>query len=364
MTKVREQLIGLVSAAVKGGEGDIGAVDGIDWKALLAEASRQGVKGLVWSFVQSHPTCASSLSFEDKMEWYGNVRMTEAKIAKMWDEANEFATTLNEHCPDLRCVVLKGIDYAHYWPNPLHREFGDLDSWFGDDFERSNETAESIGARVEYHGDDKHTHTRFNGLMVENHRDFTDRLSRMDLLAEDTLREFMALRPARPMADNLALFSPNENFSALYLVLHAQGHFDEGIRLRHVLDWLFFVRAKQAEIDWARVVPAMKALGIYNFACCMTEICITLGADFKEIRNKHFGDFSGPCKELSRRMRDDIMGEQPYVYDMRMWKKALRILRRSRRLWTFRSLLSESYFHHMWTALAYNSVTGLKPKFG
>ena len=358
MTRLQQQLIELIRIALTGKFSSENILDAIDWQEILELASIQGVKGVVWSAIQDNPKVVALLCLDDKLEWWGHIRNTEAKTTDMFNKSAEFAARLSP----IPCVVLKGIDYARYWPNPRHREFGDLDCWCADQFEESNKRSVEIGATVEYESGGKHTHTKYKGLTIENHQYFTDMRIKAECVANRILQE--CIGDEFKEIENTKLLSPNANFSALFMTEHAQGHFIlEGISLRHVLDWYFFLRKEVDNIDWTKVIPAMKEMRIWEFARCMTQICI----DFLEKNDRlhelfELADGEVQRQRLSRLMLEDIIGEQPDVYDMRLSKKALRILRRSRRMLRFRKLMSESYMTMLWRSLVYNSVTGLKPK--
>lgn len=358
VTKLQQELLELIKTALTGETSAGFALDAINWKELFKLAARQGVKGVVWTAIQDNPHIAEHLSMEEKLEWWGHVRIAESKLKGMFNKSAEFASLLSP----IPCVALKGVDYARYWPNPRHREFGDLDCWCVGQFEESNRRSLEIGASVEYEEGGKHTHTHYKGMTIENHQYFTDRRLKSECRANEILMETIG-RDFKEI-EGTKLLSPNASFSALFMTLHAHGHFiPEGIALRHVLDWYFFLRAEADNVDWTKVIPAMKEMRIWEFARCMTQIC----NDYIEENPKLFKLFElaedqSWRQQMSLMVLEDILGEQPDVYDMRLRKKALRILRRSKRMFRFRKLMSESYIAKMWQSLVYNSVTGIKPK--
>lgn len=328
-----------------------------DWYALLEAAAKVGVKGVVWQGIEIQKAAGGvSMDLDSMLEWWGQTRNTEAETKKMYDLSVEFA----EKLLPIRCVVLKGIDYARYWPNPMSREFGDLDHWSGNDFDAVNIKAEEMQAKVKEEGY-KNNIINYKGLTIENHRYFTEfNGTRQGKETERILGE--TIGTSFSPINGTSLLSPNANFTVLFMLRHAQLHFlDEGIELRHVLDWLFFLSVEQDNIDWNQAFPAMKTMGMLSFACVMTQMCVKhFGLELKEeylaMLEKSF-----VSESLLEKFVNDIMGDKPEVYDMRLYKKALRILRRSKRMLVFRELLNESYLSKMWQSLVYNSITGIRP---
>ncbi len=60
-------------------------------------------------------------------------------------------------------------------------------------------------------------------------------------------------------------------------MVHAQNYFtEEGIHLKHVLDWYFFVRKYHDSIDWASMDGIYKELNVIIFKDLMTAFCIEI----------------------------------------------------------------------------------------
>lgn len=55
------------------------------------------------------------------------------------------------------------------------------------------------------------------------------------------------------------VYVPSPNLHALFLLRHACSHFvAEGITLRNVLDWAFFMEKHSKEVDWKWLMPKIK----------------------------------------------------------------------------------------------------------
>ena len=327
-----------------------------EWWALYKMCAVHGVKAVVFDFVRQLPKSEAP----DRallMQWLSAATGVEQTMRRrMQMAAEEFAEAMEKS--EIPVVVLKGLAFAQYYPNPLHRECGELDCYMMGKKEEGDLAAVELGGTLEEAGY-KHSHLSYKGLTVENHRFFTDfDNTPTGMLTEQTLGELM--QDAHAYMGKSKLCCPSANFNTLFLLKHAQGHFmDEGIRMRHVLDWALFLKAKQEEVDWLCILPMLEITRTAQFAGVMTAIAMRqLHID---VHNK---GLMALAKSAEQRMVEvvlaDIMGEQPAIYVDGLWHKTKRILRRFRRMWKFRTLASESYPRMVWNAFAFSSYVKRK----
>lgn len=328
-----------------------------EWRAMYRLSVVHGVKAVVFDFVRQLPKSEAP----DRallMEWLSAATAVEQTMRRMQITAEEFAEEMEKR--EIPVVVLKGIAFAQYYPNPLFRECGDLDCYMMGKKEAGDLAALELGGRMEEAGY-KHSHLIYKGLTIENHRFFTDfDNTPTGRLTEQVLGEL--IQEEQTNLGNSKLRCPSANFNALFLLKHAQGHFiDEGIRMRHVLDWALFLKTKQEEVDWLRLLPMLETTHTAEFAGVMTAIA----AQHLHI-NIHNKGLLALAESAESRMVEavvtDIMGEQPAIHVKGLWHKTKRILRRFRRMWKFRSLASESYPRMVWNAFAFSSY--MKRKVG
>ena len=328
-----------------------------EWWALYKMCAVHGVKAVVFDFVRQLPKSEAP----DRallMQWLSAATGVEQTMRRMQITAEEFAEEMEKR--EIPVVVLKGLAFAQYYPNPLHRECGDLDCYLMGKKEEGDLAAVELGGKVEEAGY-KHSHLIYKGLTIENHRFFTDfDNTPTGIRTEQALSELM--QEAHIYIGDSKLYCPSVNFNALFLLKHAQGHFmDEGIRMRHVLDWALFLKAKQQEVDWLRILPMLETTHTTLFAGLMTAIAI----QHLHVDVHHEGLLalaSNAEQKMVEAVLADIMGEQPAIYVDGLWHKVKRILRRFRRMWKFRLLASESYPRMVWNAFAFSSY--MKRKVG
>ena len=321
-----------------------------DWKVVYHTCRHQGMTAVLFDFVRQLPKSEAP----DKallMEWLSAATAVEQTMQRMQVTAGEFAEAMEKR--EIPVVVLKGIAFAQYYPNPLLRECGDLDCYMMGKKEEGDLATLELGGTMEEAGY-KHSHLIYKGLTIENHRFFTDfDNTPTGMLTEQVLGELM--QEAHTYIGGSKLCCPSANFNALFLLKHAQGHFiDEGIRMRHVLDWALFLREKQEEVDWSKVLPMLEVTHTAQFAGVMTAIAVRYLRI--EVLNKGLLALASNAEQkMVNAVLADIMGDQPAIYVDGLWHKTKRILRRFRRMWKFRSLASESYPRMVWNAFAFSS---------
>ena len=321
-----------------------------EWWALYKMCAVHGVKAVVFDFVRQLPKSEAP----DRallMQWLSAATGVEQTMRRMQMAAEEFAEEMEKR--EIPVVVLKGMAFAQYYPNPLYRECGDLDCYMMGKKEEGDLAAVELGGKVEEAGY-KHSHLIYKGLTIENHRFFTGfDNTPTGILTEHALSKLM--QEAHTYMGSSKLCCPSANFNAVFLLKHAQGHFiDEGIRMRHVLDWALFLKAKQEEVDWLRLLPMLETTRTAEFAGVMTAIAVQhLHINIIDKGLLALAESAEP--RMVEAVLADIMGEQPAIYVDGLWHKTRRILRRFRRMWKFRSLASESYTRMVWNAFAFSS---------
>ena len=321
-----------------------------EWRALYRVCVVQGVTAVVFDFVKTLPK-SEAPDMALLMEWLSAATAVEQTMRRMQITAEEFAEEMERR--EIPVVVLKGLAFAQYYKNPLHRECGDLDCYMMGKKEAGDLAALELGGTMEEAGY-KHSHLLFKGLTIENHRFFTDfDNTPTGMLTEQVLGEL--IQEEQTYIGDSKLSCPSANFNALFLLKHTQGHFiDEGIRMRHVLDWALFLRAKQEEVDWSKVLPMLETTRTAQFAGVMTAIAVRSLSI--EVLNKDLRTLASNAEQkMVKAVLADIMGEQPPIYVNGLWHKTKRILRRFRRMWKYRSLASESYPRMVWNAFAFSS---------
>lgn len=340
----------LLRASIGGQTGLSRPFSSQEWEGVYQVCRQQGVTAVTFNFVKSLPK-EEAPHRALALEWFSAATGIERTLLQMQIVAEDFAKRMKEK--QIPVVVLKGIAFAQYYPNPLHRECGDLDCFLMGKKAEGDQCALEMGGRLEESGY-KHSHLSYKGLTIENHQFFTDFNNTPTGIATERLLAQLIQEGCSPLGDT-HLLCPPPLFNALFLLKHAQGHFiSEGIRMRHVLDWALFLQKEQDMLDWPRLLSMLETTRTMSFAAVMTAIAV----QYLHIEI-HNADLQAQTEGVDRRLLDavlaDIMGDQPAIYVEGLWHKTKRILRRFRRMWKFRSLASESYPRMVWNAFAFSS---------
>lgn len=355
MTKLKTPIFNILSCVVNENQIDWSQFNHFppsDWEFFYTLSKRQGVTAIIFETIKNLPKEVAPPK-AITLKWLSHALSIEQQMQKKEAVAVEFAEKLSER--GIQTVVLKGLAYASYYPNPYHRESGDLDCYLLGQKELGDKVTVEIGGKMEEAGY-KHSHLYYKGLTIENHNyltsfDSTKLGIKTERLLQDCIKE-----GCQPIG-NTKLLNPSADFNALFLIKHAQRHFiKEGICIRHLLDWAFFLKAESQNVNWNKVVPMMRECRILNFARVLTNLCVEkLGMSI------NIAELTTPMK-ISDAVLKDILGEQPDLFHENFMQKIGRIVRRFYRMWKFRSLADESYCRLVWNSLTFNSYLKRNPK--
>lgn len=283
MRTLDHQLLALVRLAVNEHSSAPLAVNDCSWSELSKQAQAQGVSVLVIDGLQryltSHPDCRpfAKETAEEKMQrmqWFGQVLGYEQMYVRHERNMAELARFYAQH--GIRMMVLKGYGLSLDWPMPSHRPVGDLDIYnFGKWQEADALVAGLSGVKVD-EGHEHHTVFTFKGVPVENHYDFINTKAHRDApMIEERLKQLAETGGRGVEVQGATICLPSANFNAVFLMRHMGQHFaGEHLNLRQVLDWGFFVRAHQGEVDWPLAIAFLKEIGLYTFFNQINALCV------------------------------------------------------------------------------------------
>lgn len=254
--------------------------NGLDWNSLVNLASRQGVLSLSLDGMRlmeqscKIPKISSldGLSRELLIRWELSSKKQEARNKKQRAVIKELVALFQEN--GIEMLLLKGIGLSELYPNPNHRECGDIDIFLFGDYEKGNKVIEELDIEVEKDGS-KHSKFFFKGVPVENHKTFlnvdhtkTDENLEKHLLEVLRVQGFETL-----MIDHIPVRIPTPDFTAIFLCRHDITHFlASGLVLRHFCDLALFFHKNIARIDYADFEKIMKDEGQYSLICSFLVI--------------------------------------------------------------------------------------------
>lgn len=292
------------------------AVTPEEWAEMFRLSKTQGVTAVVFEKLsaafdecEDFPRPPKALT----LNWYAQSQSIERKMAIIHKRSEEFAGLMEEK--GLHTLVLKGIAVSSYYPNPLHREFGDLDCYlfegtvdnirWGSGYEKGNLLAEELGAHVR-RGHYKHSHVVFKKQEIENHQYFLPiRGSKANKALEKQLRKCVETKGFHTK-EGTALLCPNADFNALFLTAHAMNHFlYESVKVRHLLDWALFLRAEQENVDWDLFWTWCDKMHFTRFVQCLNHLC-RIHFDLRVPSLEEKREPSAVTESLSVRILSDI----------------------------------------------------------
>lgn len=263
----------------------------IEWSAIKALADAHGLSAIVLDGLASFPFSrleAYEMPQMLRLQWIGEVMQSYETRYALYEKAiGSLAGFYNQH--GYKMMVLKGYACSLDWPNPKHRPCGDIDIWqFGKQKEADAVLAKEKGVKIDT---SHHHHTVFewDGFSVENHYDFINvhhHKSNAEFekilkhLGEDD-SHFVVLNGDASTGSAAKVYLPSPNLHALFLLKHLMMHFaSEGIMLRQVVDWGFFVEKHGKDIDWDYVLDVLDQFGMHQMFNTINAICVgDLGFD-------------------------------------------------------------------------------------
>ena len=221
----------------------------------------------------------------------GLTLIAEDKYAARLQVIEDLGQLFAEH--KIPFMVLKGYGISLYYPKPIHRAFSDVDMYSLGSFQKADDILqESLGIGI---SNEVHHHTTcvYKGILIENHYDIINTVQhRSNARFEEILKDEAAKDIKEHSIGEFKILLPSAMFNALFLMRHMAMHYAaERVSLRHLCDWMLFIKAEYNNIDWARVDELYQQFNMKRFADAITGICIEhlgLSADYipNTIRDK------------------------------------------------------------------------------
>ena len=299
-----EMLFALLRASLHRKETEtdfFGNVSSDDWKECYQLACRQGVMALAWDGVLKLPAGLMPPKAL-KITWGMAVQEYEAqyeRYCRTIDELTEYYISKG-----IVTVQLKGVGLSTYYPNPAHREGGDIDIYtYSNNRGRmsdaeANRLADKLmkkqGIEVDMHSP-KHSNFYYKGIPIENHKTFLDvERYMMAGQADALLRKMLEPQFTYLMNGKYKCLTPPEEFNALFVSFHAAQHYGAGLALHHLCDWAMILNRHGGMLP-EEVTDLKFRKAVDSF----TSLC-----------NKYLGTFgvmSGAGEDLAEEMLDEML---------------------------------------------------------
>ena len=182
---------------------------------------------------------------------------------------------LNQVLKSIPYVVLKGLATAIYYPEPLRRTLGDIDIIVRpEDFSRAYHALINAGYQTDESeaGDSRHVHFSIHGVIIELHRRYAELNSgEKERLLDDWI--FASIPSAREgRIEDQAFPMLPELVNGLVLLAHINQHLEDGLGIRHILDWIMYVQKCLPDEKWQEFKSYSDQLGLTTLAIVTARI--------------------------------------------------------------------------------------------
>ena len=255
----------------------------VDWPSVLKLAQQQGVRGVAYEAMELLKRDGSvDKNFPDRMtimQWYAQTMYVEKMVTQHKALAEEIGQMWKQH--GIRTIVFKGLAHGRYYPQPVHREFGDFDCYLIDSsgngaYMQGNDVARAHGLDVD-DGWYKHSHIRYKQMTVENHQFFTPaRRGGTDKTLHQHMVQTIGDGSQLEKLDgaNNIYVLPVET-EGLFMLYHSLTHFlVEGINLRHFVDWACWIKANQDKVQWHEFYAQCQRYRLDGFVDVLNTIAV------------------------------------------------------------------------------------------
>ncbi len=314
------------------------------WSELMSIAQEQGVLGLAFDGVEKIDTL---VAFGKQPSWlfeaYNGTLLREALNSHQQKIIEELCALWRGQ--GIKMLLLKGQANGLYYPQPLHRDCGDIDCYLFDNYERGNDLIKAKGITVD-EGWEKHSKFTYKGETIENHQFFVQTLdtkwwkalhSELSSLIDNDNSQF----------PNSKVLIPSVQFNALFLTYHAMEHFVAGnMRLKQICDWAMFVKSNNSQIDWAMLIRLCKRYRMDAFLMVMNEFI-----------SKFFGIKTGIVEKrplrgsMLNKVKKSVFTDKDFIWgvgDKNKWARRLHYLFYNlKNIWRLR-IAGRSFTKQMW----------------
>ena len=285
---------------------DLPTVSPREWDAILRMARLQAVTALVWDGIQLLPDELKP-PVDIGRQFFMDTLRTEQTARRL----NSLLATLlaDVETTGIAVALLKGQGYAALYPNPLHRQPGDIDIYSGPECARLQR---ALPPAYERDNGPAYFHDKLHrdGILIENHRLVAELAWRPHKRAlERMVSEWFPANICRRTSLGLSLPVPPPWFELVHAVIHFAQHLTGGgVGLRQLCDWLVLIRTHREHVDRNVLAQHLQQLGLRRIAGAMTRLCVDwlgLEADHPFVQALLVGDAYE--RRTARRILQDVM---------------------------------------------------------
>lgn len=323
-----------------------------EWERIFRISIEQAVSAVAFDGISALKICSAEQSGAQQntlppralyLKWAARTSMIEDANKRLDETIGKLNALYTGN--GLHPVLLKGQGLAANYINPLHRQCGDIDVFFGmKEWAAACKILTDSG--IKQHGPCSATHAGFfldKYVYTENHR----RILRMyNPLTNRRLNSYVRKwhpdkveMPEGTVHENIAMPLPPVTFNAVYTFLHLFHHYvTGGVGLRQLCDWCRLLYVRRNDIDREEFIQMMKRMRVLKAAKAFGYIaveylglsaeCLPFSIDTEKINGDRIiseifikGNFG---------QYDPVSGKRPDKYWAGKWFTFKRILKESR----------------------------------
>ena len=249
----------------------------------------------------------------------------------------------------VKCLLLKGLSLAEYYPRPQSRKFLDIDLYSPDDSHKIDDAFVSRGVEVdtEFY---RHSHMSLGGVLVENHHCLLDVRGRKRLALLDADLKSMAVEHLKSF-DGPGLYYPDARFSLIFNLHHAMSHFIyEGISFKFLVDWIYFLRKEKELLTTDQIVSSLSKHGLLKFAAVMSEVSVRhLGLAMEDVPECIRAEMPQLKPAVVDRFIDDLFRPYEQIHQKNIIAERLHSVRRIvKSAWKPKEFFGQSAVGFVW----------------
>ena len=265
-----------------------------NWSEVIEIAKRQSVVGVIYDGVQ---TLCKDVLPERKhiLDLFATTHSIEVLNKKTNMAVAQLVAYLNGHSVSSR--LMKGQGCALLYPNPLHRQSGDIDLFVGSEqYQFAKELIKIKGIDIEKEGA-YDAHFVWENVLVEMHWLETK------LYYPNNNKNFQQIcrkeewdKPVVVEIEGQSVEMFNQTFNTFYVFVHLYHHFLQvGVGLRQVCDWMLLLKRYECEIDWNRLYEYIRAINaerawIAFYGLAVERLGLQLVKEPKWMQNRNSAD--------------------------------------------------------------------------
>lgn len=258
ISNIQEQFFSLVRSGLWNKPADQNLFnDNTNWNEIYEISKQQALLGIVLDGIETLPlNLRPGRSLY--LKWCADVLYIEDNNAILNQRIGELVDILRKE--NIEPIILKGQGVARAYPNPFHRQSGDIDFYIGkNNFDRVNEILDLEGFK-QHETNAKHSCYNWRDVIVENHRILIQTAPFINNRIQKIIDDWHSKgNYYKYNLEGKEISLPPLEFDIVYVLQHIVKHLlRQGIGLRQLCDWALLLNYCDGKIDKNIVIKLLK----------------------------------------------------------------------------------------------------------